>query len=225
MRKISRRNFLQLAALSATAFALNGCAANAASSSSTTNSTSTTTPTSSSSIAEAASSSGSAVTSSEETAASDTLVAYFSCTGNTKNIADKIAVQENADLYAITPAQPYTSDDLNYNDNSCRANQEMDDASARPALGGEKLDLTGYDTLYLGYPIWWGTAPRIIQTFLESYNLEGKTVYLFCTSGSSGVDKSLNDLKKLYPKINFAAAHRFSGRATDQDVSAWLTTL
>ncbi len=222
MRKISRRSFLHLAGLSAAVFALNGCAANAASSSSVPASVAASATSSSESVPV---SSVSSAASSEKTAASDTLVAYFSCTGNTKNIADKIAAQEKADLYAITPAQPYTSDDLNYNDNSCRANQEMDDASARPALGGEKLDLTGYDTLYLGYPIWWGTAPRIIQTFLESYNLEGKTVYLFCTSGSSGVDKSLNDLKKLYPKINFAAAHRFSGRATDQDVSAWLTTL
>lgn len=153
------------------------------------------------------------------------LVAYFSCTGTTAGIAELIAEQANADLYTITPAQPYSSDDLNYNDDSCRANQEMNDDTARPELGGDEIDLTPYTTVYLGYPIWWGTAPRIIQTFIESNDLTGKTVYLFCTSGSSGIDKSLRDLQTLYPDINFAAGQRFSGNASAEDITAWLDGL
>lgn len=154
-----------------------------------------------------------------------TLVAYFSCTGTTAGIAELIAEQANADLYTITPAQPYSSDDLNYNDDSCRANQEMNDDTARPELGGDEIDPTPYTTVYLGYPIWWGTAPRIIQTFIESNDLTGKTVYLFCTSGSSGIDKSLRDLQNLYPDINFAAGQRFSRNASAEDITAWLDGL
>lgn len=154
-----------------------------------------------------------------------TLVAYFSCTGNTEGVARKLADQTDAAVYVITPAQPYTADDLNYNNNSCRANQEMNDASARPELGGEDIDLSPYTTVYLGYPIWWGTAPRIIQTFLESHEWDGKTVYLFCTSGSSGAEKSLSDLQSSYPDINFAAAKRFSASASDSDISGWLDSL
>ncbi len=153
------------------------------------------------------------------------LVAYFSCTGTTAGIADLIAEQTNADLYPITPAQPYSSDDLNYSDDNCRANQEMNDDTARPELGGDEIDLTPYTTVYLGYPIWWGTVPRIIQTFIESSDLTGKTVYLFCTSGSSGIDKSLRDLQTLYPYINFAAGQRFSGNASAEDITAWLDGL
>ncbi len=154
-----------------------------------------------------------------------TLVAYFSCTGTTAGIAELIAEQANAELYPITPAQPYSSDDLNYSDDNCRANQEMNDDTARPELGGDEIDLPPYTTVYLGYPIWWGTVPRIIQTFIESSDLTGKTVYLFCTSGSSGIDKSLRDLQTLYPDINFAAGQRFSGNASAEDITAWLDGL
>jgi len=180
-----------------------------------------------SSVPEAASSEAAPASAVSETSTecSHTLVAYFSCTGTTEGIAQKLAEQTDAALYVITPAQPYTTDDLNYNDNSCRANQEMNDASARPELGGEEINLSPYDTIYLGYPIWWGTAPRIIQTFIESHDWDGKTVYLFCTSGSSGAEKSLHDLQNLYPDINFAAAKRFSANASDSDISGWLDSL
>lgn len=166
-----------------------------------------------------------AETSGTATTEEHTLVVYFSATGTTKAIAEKIAGQTGASLYAITPAQPYTSDDLNYNDNNSRANREMNDASVRPELAGDKIDLDSYDAIYLGYPIWWGTAPRIVESFLDSYSCDGKTIYLFCTSGSSGAEKSLKDLQKLYPKINFAAADRFSAKASDTDVSNWLSRL
>lgn len=89
----------------------------------------------------------------------------------------------NADLYEIVPAQPYSSDDLNYNNDSCRANLEMNDEDARPEIAKDLSAAENADAIYIGYPIWWGTAPKIIYTFLESYDLSGKAIYLFCTSG------------------------------------------
>ena len=115
------------------------------------------------------------------------LVVYFSATGNTKAVAEEITRLTGADLYEIVPAVPYTDEDLNYNNNECRANQEMNNASARPAIGSEAMDVSSYDTVFIGYPIWWGTMPRIINTFLDTYDLSGKTVLPFCTSGSSGI--------------------------------------
>jgi len=94
-----------------------------------------------------------------------TLVVYFSATGNTKAVAEKIAELTGADIYEIVPAEPYTADDLDYNVSDCRANREMNDASARPAIGSDSIDVSGYDTVMIGYPIWWGTMPRIINTF------------------------------------------------------------
>lgn len=99
------------------------------------------------------------------------LVVYFSCTGNTKAVAEKIAQLTGADLYEIVPEIPYTAEDLNYNNDSCRANREMDDSSARPAIGSDAVEISAYDTVYIGYPIWWGTMPRIINTFLDTYDL------------------------------------------------------
>ena len=110
------------------------------------------------------------------------LVVYFSATGNTKAVAEEITCLTGADLYEIVPADPYTDEDLNYNNNDCRANQEMNDASARPVIGSEAMDVSSYDTMFIGYPIWWGTMPRIINTFLDTYDLSGKTVLPFCTS-------------------------------------------
>ncbi|MGN0650287.1 MAG: flavodoxin, partial [Oscillospiraceae bacterium] len=92
---------------------------------------------------------------------SKALVVYFSCTGNTKSVAEKIAQLTGADLYEIVPAEPYTAEDLNYNNDSCRANKEMNDPAARPAIGSDTVDISVYDTVYIGYPIWWGTMPRI----------------------------------------------------------------
>lgn len=98
----------------------------------------------------------------------------------------------------------------------------MNDDSARPAIQQTLNSLSGYDTIYLGYPIWWGTAPRIINTFLESYDLTGKTLYLFCTSGSSGIEQSLSDLHTLYPDLNIADRQRFSSDASDEEMESWL---
>ncbi len=126
----------------------------------------------------------------EQSGSSKTLVAYFSATGNTKGIAEKAAASlDNADLYEITPAQPYTPADLDYN-NDCRTNREQDDASARPTISGSVENMEDYNMVFIGYPIWWGRSPKIIYTFLESYDFGGKTGIPFCTSGSSGYDDS-----------------------------------
>lgn len=154
-------------------------------------------------------------------AGSRTAVIYFSCTGHTKEVAQKIAELTGGDLIELTPAQPYTSDDLAYSSESCRANQEQNDPTARPALAGDPLDLTQYGTVYLGYPIWWGTAPRIINTFLDSYDLTGKTVRPFCTSGSSGIGASVADIRAAIPGVDVQDGLRVSG-AGDPALSAWI---
>lgn len=153
-----------------------------------------------------------------------TAVVYFSATGNTEAVAELIAAQTGADIFEIIPETEYTDDDLNYSDDSCRANQEMDDESARPAISSDLSAVSEYDVIYLGYPIWWGTAPRIIQTFLESYDLSQATIYTFCTSGSSGIESSVSDLQSLYPNINIVSGKRFSG-ASEEDVQEWLGEL
>lgn len=153
-----------------------------------------------------------------------TTVVYFSATGNTEAVAELIAAQTGADIFEIIPETEYTDDDLNYSDDSCRANQEMDDENARPAISSDLSAVSEYDVIYLGYPIWWGTAPRIIQTFLESYDLSQSTIYTFCTSGSSGIEGSVSDLQSLYPDINIVSGKRFSG-ASEEDVQEWLGEL
>lgn len=151
-----------------------------------------------------------------------TLVVYFSATGNTKAVAEQIAALTGAELAALEPAEPYTADDLNYNDSDCRANREMNDPAARPALGGDELDLSGYDTVILGYPIWWGTMPRLINTFLDTHDLSGKVVLPFCTSGSSGVAQSVSDLRDAAPGAEVRDGLR-AANAQDEALAAWLS--
>lgn len=156
---------------------------------------------------------------------SSAAVVYFSATGTTENIAQEIADTLDADIYEIVPAEEYTSDDLDYNNDSCRANKEMNDADSRPAIANDLSAVTGYDTIIIGHPIWWGTAPRIIQTFFESYDLSGKTVYTFCTSGSSGIEQSLNDLKGLYPDVDIVSGRRFDAGTDQSEISEWLDSI
>lgn len=150
-----------------------------------------------------------------------TLVAYFSCTNNTGNIAKhiKTALGDAADIYEITPETPYTAADLNYN-TDCRANREQNDASARPAISGGVADMAQYDTVFIGYPIWWGRAPKIIHTFMESYDWAGKTVIPFCTSGGSGYSDS--GIKELGEGSTWLTGRRFSGGASAQTVADWV---
>lgn len=124
------------------------------------------------------------------------LVAYFSASGVTADAAKKIAEATGADIYEIRPEVPYTQADLNWQDQNSRSSKEMKDKSSRPSIADKNVNIAEYDVIYLGFPIWWYTAPTIVNTFLESYNFEGKKIVLFATSGSSGFENTLSDLKK-----------------------------
>jgi len=153
------------------------------------------------------------------------LVAYFSCTGTTEKIAGYIADELGVTAYRITPETPYTSADLNYNDSSTRATREQNDSSARPAISGTVENMDDYDVIFLGYPIWWGQAPKILYTFVESYDLGGKTIVPFCTSGSSGIGSSATNLSKSAPEATWLAGSRFSGSASRGTVTNWIEGL
>lgn len=153
------------------------------------------------------------------------LVAYFSATGNTEHIAQYIQTALDADLYEIVPEEPYTGDDLNYSDDSCRANREQNDPDARPAIAGALEHPEDYDVVFLGYPIWWGAAPKIIHTFLERYDFGGATIVPFCTSGSSDIGSSAENLHALTPDANWLSGQRFSGSASQEEVAAWVEKL
>ena len=155
----------------------------------------------------------------------DILVAYFSCTGNTENIANHLQTILNADLYEITPEVPYTDADLNYSDSDSRTSVEMNDPNARPAIAGSVENMDDYEIVFLGYPIWWGSAPRIISTFLESYDFSGKTIIPFCTSGSSGIGSSASDLEALTDNAVWLDGQRFSGNASEATVESWVNGL
>ena len=156
---------------------------------------------------------------------SKVLVAYFSCTGSTEKIADHIASALGVTPYRITPETPYTSADLNYNDSSTRATREQNDPIARPAISGTVENMTDYDVIFLGYPIWWGQAPKIMYTFVESHNLSGKTIVPFCTSGSSGIGSSATNLSASAPSATWLAGNRFSGGASRDSVVSWINGL
>lgn len=138
------------------------------------------------------------------------LVAYFSCTNTTKGVAEKIAVATGGTLYSITPEQPYTSADLNYGNSNSRSTKEQNDDKARPAISGSVENFSEYDIVFIGYPIWWGQAPKIIYTFLESYDFNGKTIIPFCTSGSSGMGTSATNLHVSAPKANWKSGARIA---------------
>lgn len=153
------------------------------------------------------------------------LIAYFSATNNTEGIANHLDAILDADLYEIVPETPYTSDDLNYNDSSSRSSREMDDPNARPAISGSVDNMEQYNVIFLGYPIWWGEAPRIINTFLESYDLNGKTIVPFCTSASSPLGSSATKLQDLTDGATWLEGQRFSGGASESDVQSWVDGL
>lgn len=153
------------------------------------------------------------------------LVAYFSATGNTENIAGHLEAVLDADLYEIVPQNPYTSADLNYNNSDSRASREQNDADARPAISGSVDNMEDYDVVFLGYPIWWGQAPKIVYTFLENYNFEGKTIVPFCTSGSSGIGSSATNMHDLAPDANWLSGQRFSGSADSSAIESWVDGL
>ena len=153
------------------------------------------------------------------------LVAYFSATGTTKGVAEKIADATGGELYEIAPSQPYTQEDLAYGNASCRANNEQNSATARPAISGSVQDMESYDVIYLGYPIWWSKAPKIIYTFLESYEFAGKTIVPFCTSGSSSISGSLPEIQALATDATWLDGRRFDSSATEAQIKAWTDDL
>lgn len=156
-----------------------------------------------------------------EAAQSRAVVVYFSATGATETLAEQIAAVAGADLAEIVPEAPYTSEDLNYNNDDSRANQEIS-SNAHPAIEALSVDLAEYDVILLGYPIWWGQCPPVIETFLESNDLAGKTIMPFCTSGSSGISGSLSDIRTLCSDSTVTDGFRGTSATTVAAIQTWL---
>ena len=155
----------------------------------------------------------------------NSVVIYFSATGNTERIANMIGDVTCSSVTKIIPADPYTDEDLNYSNDDCRANKEQNDDDARPKIENTIDNIESYDTIYLGYPIWWGDVPKIILTFLDIYNLNGKTIVPFCTSGSSDISTSVNTLRNYNSNINVLDGRRFSTLNDESDISNWISEL
>ena len=153
-----------------------------------------------------------------------TLVAYFSASGVTKKTAEKLAAAAKADIYEIKPAVPYTKADLNWMDKKSRSSVEMENKSFRPEIVKDDLDLSQYDTILVGFPIWWYVAPTIINTFLESYDFSGKKIVLFATSGGSGFGNTVKELKPSAPEAEIVEG-KLLNRATDKDIDALIKML
>ncbi len=149
------------------------------------------------------------------------LVAYFSASGVTAKVAENLAEAIGADLYSIQPEVPYTKADLNWLSRKSRSTLEMKDPDARPAIAGGWETMEEYDVIYVGFPIWWYVAPRIIQTFLESYDFSGKTVVTFATSGGSGMGKTLEKLKPACPNANLVEGKVFKKRVSKEELAVW----
>lgn len=220
--KISRRQFLQAAGASAAALLLASCSGNSASS------------VSSSSVASSAASSvaaSSAAASSEATSTvtttGKTLVVYFSATGTTEGVAQAIADTVGADLFEVVPSDPYTSDDLNWTNNDSRVSREHNDEGLR-AVALESTDVDGwddYDTVFIGYPIWWGIAAWPMSSFVAVNDFTGKTVIPFCTSTSSGIGQSSDLLAELAGTGSWLDGYRFSSSTTANDIAALAESL
>ena len=204
MKTITRRSFICAAVLGSSAF-LTSCSNVSSSGASASASTST------SAVASA---------STPEPAAEKIAVVCFSCTGNTERIARVVAQHLSADYMQIEPAEPYTAEDLDYN-SDCRANREQNDETARPALENP-VDVSAYGSVILAHPIWWGTAPRIINTFIEANDFTGKNVAQFVTSGGSGVNQAENDIRGLMGQdVVWKSAIRFASDTSDQAINEW----
>ena len=153
------------------------------------------------------------------------LVAYFPASGTTAAVAKTLSEAAGADLYEIKPQTPYTRADLNWQDKKSRSSVEMNDKSFRPPLANRDAHVEDYDTIFLGFPIWWYTAPTIINTFLESYDFSGKTIILFATSGGSGFGKTAADLKVSAKGAVIRDGKLLNGRQTRESLAAWVNSL
>ena len=150
-----------------------------------------------------------------------TLVAYFSASGTTAKVAKDLAAALDADLFEIVPEQPYTGADLNWQDKKSRTTIEMNDEACRPSIAGEVADMAAYDTVFVGFPVWWYVEPRIVDTFLESYDFTDKTVVPFATSGGSGLGKAPQRMQALASGARVLAGGVLNGRPSQLELAAW----
>lgn len=155
---------------------------------------------------------------------SKTLVAYFSATGTTAKAARSIADITGGELFEIAPQNLYTDADLDWSDKQSRSSVEMNNAQSRPALKAKKADIAGYDVVFIGYPIWWNLAPRIINTFIESHDLKGKVIIPFATSGGSSISNSISELKKSYPNLNWKEG-KLLNRMSNNAIQNWINSI
>jgi flavodoxin len=154
------------------------------------------------------------------------LVAYFSASGVTRKVAETLAEAAGADLYEIKPQVPYTKADLNWQDSNSRSSIEMRDKSSRPAIADKDANIGTYDTVFIGFPIWWYVAPTIINTFLESYDFAGKTIIPFATSGSSGIGQTVASLRgSVDSTVTIKEGKILNGRQTKENLTAWVKSL
>ena len=153
------------------------------------------------------------------------LVAYFSATGTTKRVAENLAKATGAVVYEIKPAVPYTDADLNWRDSNSRSSVEMSNESSRPEMAADNFSVKEYDTVYLGFPIWWGTAPHIVETFLEKHDFTGKTIILFATSGSSGMGNTDKDLKSsVSASTKIVKGKTLNSNPSVEELKKWVAT-
>lgn len=152
------------------------------------------------------------------------LVVYFSATGTTWQAAEKLANIANADICEIVPTNPYTNADLDWHNSQSRSSIEMNDPQSRPEIKAIGVDVSKYDCIFIGYPIWWGLAPRVINTFIESYDQTGKVIVPFATSGSSSIAGSVAALNKTYPKIKWQTG-RLLNDAGEEEIRTWLNKM
>ena len=155
----------------------------------------------------------------------DTIVVYFSATGTTKGVAERIASVTNADVFELIPAEPYSDADLDWNDSGSRTTIEMNDPDVRPAIANDTVDLDGYSTVYIGYPIWWGDAPRMMSTFVEAHDFSGKTVIPFCTSGGSGIGRSGSNLASQAGSGNWLEGGRLDAGISESEIQDWINSM
>lgn len=156
---------------------------------------------------------------------SKTLVAYFSATGTTAGVAKKLAEAAGADLYEIKPQTPYTAADLNWQDKNSRSSVEMADKTSRPALADKNAPVSDYETIFLGFPIWWHVAPTLINTFLESYDFNGKKIVLFATSGGSDFGNTVKELEPSVKGAKITAGKVLNKNASVESLKSWLAEL
>lgn len=154
-----------------------------------------------------------------------TLITYFSCSGNTKKVALKLKEVLEGEIFEIEPSIPYTIDDLNWEDENSRSSVEMKDDNSRPSIKNKITNINDYENIYVGFPIWWYTNPRIINTFLESYDFKNKKVYLYATSGGSSLDNTYLELTKLIPNISFVKTRVFSPNISTDELKSQLNSL